>query len=123
LGVAVGSSTTKFASFSQKAYTYLSGLLFFQKYDLVCWQTTIARSLKALRAKDFNRVINMIHSFRDQLTEDIFDGKTVRKIDKKLAKRARMRLQLLNAAVRINDLYFPPSNKFHALKGSRFMRP
>ena len=59
----------------------------------------------------------MIHSFRDQLTEDIFDGKTTRKIDKKLAKRARMRLELLNAAVRIDDLYFPPSNKFHALKG------
>lgn len=59
----------------------------------------------------------MIKSFRDQVTEDIFDGKKIRRIDKKLVKRARRRLEYLNGATKLNDLYFPPSNHFHALQG------
>jgi proteic killer suppression protein len=59
----------------------------------------------------------MIKSFRDDRTEDIFEGRNVRRIDKKLAKRARIRLGYLNYATKLEDLYFPPSNRFHALQG------
>jgi len=59
----------------------------------------------------------MIKTFLDKKTEDIFHGHFPREIDKKLAKKARMRLEYLNAATRLEDLYFPPSNRFHALQG------
>ncbi|MCA9981597.1 MAG: type II toxin-antitoxin system RelE/ParE family toxin [Anaerolineales bacterium] len=59
----------------------------------------------------------MIKSFRDGKTEDIFRGRRVRRLDSKLAEKARRRLELLNAAVRLEDMYFPPSNQLHALQG------
>jgi toxin HigB-1 len=59
----------------------------------------------------------MIGSFRDKRTRQIFDGDRVARMDKALLERARRRLQLLNAAAAIEDLYFPPSNKFKALEG------
>ena len=34
-----------------------------------------------------------------------------------LIKKARRRLALLNRAVQLEDLYFPPSNKLHSLSG------
>lgn len=59
----------------------------------------------------------MIKSFRDGKTEDIFRGRRVQRLDGKLAEKARRRLELLNAAVRLEDMYFPPSNQLHALHG------
>jgi proteic killer suppression protein len=59
----------------------------------------------------------MIISFRDRKTEKLFNGEPVSKLNKKLAQKARRRLELLNAAQKIKDLYFPASNKFHALEG------
>ena len=59
----------------------------------------------------------MIKTFHDDITEAIFNGEKVRGIDKSLLKRARRRLELLNAATKLEDLYFPPSNNFHALQG------
>lgn len=59
----------------------------------------------------------MIASFRDETTRRIFDGEKVKRLDRKLFERARRRLQQLHAATRLEDLYFPPSNRFHALEG------
>jgi len=59
----------------------------------------------------------MIKSIRDTRTENIFNGKRIQRLDSKLAKKARRRLELLNAAVKLDDMYFPPSNQFHALEG------
>lgn len=59
----------------------------------------------------------MIKSFHDTKTEDMFNGRRVQRLDSRLAKKARRRLELLNAAVRLEDMYFPPSNQFHALEG------
>jgi toxin HigB-1 len=59
----------------------------------------------------------MIKSFRDKRTEEIFVGRKVARLDKKLADKARRRLEQLNAAERLEDMYFPPSNHFHALEG------
>lgn len=59
----------------------------------------------------------MIKSFGDKKTEDIFHGRRVQRVDNKLAEKARRRIEQLNAAARLEDMYFPPSNKFHALQG------
>ena len=64
----------------------------------------------------------MIITFRDRITKRIFNGEQVQRIDKNLLKKVRRRLELLNAAKRIEDLYFPPSNKFHILQGYRPIR-
>lgn len=59
----------------------------------------------------------MIKSFADKQTEAIFNGLEVRRIDKLLAKKAKMRMEYLNATTCLEDLYFPPSNRFHKLHG------
>jgi toxin HigB-1 len=60
----------------------------------------------------------MIKTFRDSQTQQIFEGQPVKRLDHVLAKKARRRLEFLHAAVRIEDLYHPPSNHFHALSSS-----
>ncbi|NKQ36552.1 MAG: type II toxin-antitoxin system RelE/ParE family toxin [Chloroflexi bacterium] len=59
----------------------------------------------------------MIKTFCDTVSEDIFHGRRIRRLDAKLAKKARRRMELLNAATRIEEMYFPPSNRFHTLQG------
>jgi proteic killer suppression protein len=65
----------------------------------------------------------MIISFKNKETEDIFDGKdskNARKIcPQTLWKVARRKLDLLNAAVALDDLKIPPGNRLEALKGDR----
>jgi proteic killer suppression protein len=65
----------------------------------------------------------MILSFRDQATEDVFNGR-----DTKPARRicpavlwavARRKLDQLNAAVALVDLRAPPANRLEVLKGNR----
>lgn len=62
-------------------------------------------------------IIAMIKSFKDKNTEKIFNSKRVKNLDEKLAKKVRRRLDFLNDAVDKEDMYFPPSNRFHSLDG------
>ncbi|RLC11007.1 MAG: hypothetical protein DRI57_19525 [Deltaproteobacteria bacterium] len=62
-------------------------------------------------------IIAMIKSFKDKNTEKIFNAKRIKYLDDKLAKKVRRRLDFLNDAVDKEDMYFPPSNKFHSLEG------
>ncbi len=65
----------------------------------------------------------MIQSFANQLTEDIFHGtrskkvKKVKKLDNQLVRAAIRKLDMLNAAHRIEDLRSPPGNRLEALRG------
>ena len=64
----------------------------------------------------------MIHSFKDQRTEDLFHGtssKRVKKLDNKLVRAAVRKLDMLNAAHRLEDLKSPPGNRLEALRGER----
>lgn len=61
----------------------------------------------------------MIRSFRDTDTEKIFTRQFVRKFPHDIQQRAFMRLNAIDAAVRLEDLHLPPSNKLEALKGKR----
>lgn len=59
----------------------------------------------------------MIKSFKGKITEPIFYNKRVKGLGLQLVKKAKRRLDFLDATVDLEDLYFPPSNKFHALEG------
>ena len=61
----------------------------------------------------------MILNFRDKATEAVFNGQCPKGFPVQLVKVARRRLEAVNAAVALNDLYIPPGNRLEALKGNR----
>ena len=61
----------------------------------------------------------MIRLFRDADTEKIFKRLFVRKLPHDIQQRAFIRLNALDAAVDLEDLRLPPSNRLEALKGAR----
>ena len=64
----------------------------------------------------------MIVSFADDATCDIFDGhnsKSARKcLGMDLHGVARRKLDMINAAIDLNDLRIPPANRLETLKGA-----
>ena len=65
----------------------------------------------------------MMHSFKDQGTEDIFDGKNS-KAARKLCSQslwniASRKLEQVDSASNLNDLKVPPGNRLEALSGNR----
>ena len=63
----------------------------------------------------------MIQSFADASTEDIYhgkDSKAARKLDKAVWSVIRRKLDLLNAATKVEDLRAPPGNRLEELKGA-----
>ena len=65
----------------------------------------------------------MIHSFKNQATEDIFNGKNT-KIARKLCpqllwKVACRKLDQLDSIQELDELRIPPGNRFEALSGDR----
>ena len=65
----------------------------------------------------------MILSFKDDGTEDIFNGKKTKSARKscpeKLWKLARRKLELIDSVVNLKELSIPPGNRLEALKGDR----
>jgi proteic killer suppression protein len=62
---------------------------------------------------------SMIKSFKDRATESIFLGKRVRGLPGDIQQRARRKLRMLDAAMIMEDLLVPPSNRLEKLKGDR----
>lgn len=62
---------------------------------------------------------DMIQSFADETTALLWKGVPVRRVATDLLRQSLKRLGYLNAAKRLEDLYSPPSNHFHAV-GKRF---
>ena len=60
----------------------------------------------------------MIKSFKCKDTESLFDDLTVKRF-KNISRAARIKLEVLNAAVSLNSLRVPPGNRLEQLKGSR----
>ncbi len=58
----------------------------------------------------------MILSFSCKDTEKVFKGKYTKKWDYNIRKKGQMKLDILDAAISINDLKIPPGNRLHALK-------
>ena len=65
----------------------------------------------------------MIVSFKDEGTEDVFDGRDTKKARKAcppdLVRVARRKLDQINQSVRLDDLRVPPNNRLEKLKGDR----
>ena len=59
----------------------------------------------------------MIDSFADKSTQDIFDGRRVKRLPPELARIAQRKLQYINAAAKLSDLNVPPGNRLKSLKG------
>lgn len=59
----------------------------------------------------------MIGSFADKRTEDIFEGRRVKRLDADLQRKALRRLRYVAAAERLEDLRIPPSNRLEKKKG------
>jgi proteic killer suppression protein len=61
-----------------------------------------------------------IQSFRDERARAIFDGRSPGKgFPADLVRPAKRKLEMLHAAVVLNDLRFPPGNRLEALAGDR----
>lgn len=59
----------------------------------------------------------MIRSFGDRQTRELFADGFVRQFQD-VARRAKRKLEALNAASRLEDLNVPPSNRLEKLKGN-----
>jgi proteic killer suppression protein len=61
----------------------------------------------------------VIQSFADAETERFFNSGKSRRLPRDILQRAAMRLRQLDAAVTLEDLRLPPSNRLEALRGER----
>ncbi len=63
----------------------------------------------------------MIVSFSDRATEDLYHGRPsthARRFPNTIVRTALRKLDMLNAAYRLEDLREPPGNQLEALKGN-----
>lgn len=61
----------------------------------------------------------MIRTFADRRTAALFIGKPIKGVPSDVAVRAKMKLDLLNAAATLEFLRSPPSNHLEILVGDR----
>ncbi len=61
----------------------------------------------------------MIKSFRDADTERIFKREFAKGFPREIQQRAFMKLNAIDAAVRLEDLRLPSANRLEALRGDR----
>ncbi|MBL4904374.1 MAG: type II toxin-antitoxin system RelE/ParE family toxin [Desulfocapsa sp.] len=60
----------------------------------------------------------MIKTFKCKKTEKLFNDLDVKKF-RNISRAARIKLEVLNAAVSLNSLRVPPGNRLEPLKGTR----
>jgi proteic killer suppression protein len=65
------------------------------------------------------RISVLIISFKCAETEKIWNRTGSRKLPGNIQQKALHKLQLLDAAVRVDQLRVPPGNRLEALKGDR----
>jgi len=61
----------------------------------------------------------MIKSFADKETERVFQREFSRKLPPNIQRKARYKLEVLDAAGVLRDLRIPPSNRLEKLAGNR----
>ena len=61
----------------------------------------------------------MIRSFRDKRTRALQRGEAPKGVPGDVARRAVMKLFMLNTVTRLEDLRVPPGNRLEALSGDR----
>jgi proteic killer suppression protein len=63
--------------------------------------------------------MTVIKSFKNRMTEAVYQGESPKGFPADLVKIARRKLGYLDAAVDLNDLRSPPGNRLEALSGNR----
>ena len=61
----------------------------------------------------------LIRSFRDKVTESVFNGQRPKGFPAQIFQVARRKLEAVDAAERLSDLRIPPANRLEALRGDR----
>ena len=61
----------------------------------------------------------MIKSFADKEAERIFNRDTSHRFPPDIQRKARLKLEILDAAEALQDLRIPPSNRLEKLSGDR----
>jgi len=61
----------------------------------------------------------VILSFNDKDSEKIWNSEFTKRFPIEIQKKAKMKLELLNAAKKVEELRIPPSNRLHVLLGDR----
>ncbi len=61
----------------------------------------------------------MIRSFKNEKTEVVFSGKCPKGFPANIVKTARRKLEMVNAATRLEDLKVPPGNRLEPLEKDR----
>ena len=64
-------------------------------------------------------IMVMIKSFADKETERVFQREFSRKLPPNIQRKARYKLEVLDAAGVLQDLRIPPSNRLEKLAGNR----
>lgn len=59
-----------------------------------------------------------MNQFREDYTQQIFNGQSVRRVPTNIHRRARMRIQRILAAAVLDDLRAPPSHRLKLLRGN-----
>ena len=89
---------------------------------LVWTQINFARRITATAVTIDGRywiALRVIRSFVGKLSAAVFAGHAVRGLPLQPQPRARAKLLVIDAAVRLNDLSSPPGNRLEALRGNR----
>ena len=61
----------------------------------------------------------MIRSFASRETERLFGRQFSRRLPQDIQRRARLKLEILDAAEQLDDLRIPPANRLENLTGDR----
>jgi proteic killer suppression protein len=61
----------------------------------------------------------VIRSFADKRTAALFAGHVVKRLARPVQERTRGKLQMIDAARRLGDLWVPPGNRLDRLRGDR----
>ncbi|MCI6206628.1 MAG: type II toxin-antitoxin system RelE/ParE family toxin [Corynebacterium glucuronolyticum] len=61
----------------------------------------------------------MIVSFADKLTERLWNRKPAPSLHPEVQRKARLKLEILNAAADLTDLRIPPGNRLETIRGDR----
>ncbi|MFN8489288.1 MAG: type II toxin-antitoxin system RelE/ParE family toxin [Caldilineaceae bacterium] len=64
-------------------------------------------------------IVIVIKSFADRETEKIFQREFSRKLPPAIQHRARIKLEIIDAAEVLEDLRIPPANRLERLTGNR----
>lgn len=64
-------------------------------------------------------IVLMIKTFADKGTEKLFHRHPSHSLPKEIQRKARMKLEILDAAEKLNDLQVPPGNRLEKLSGHR----